>query len=214
MTAAVVNARSARSIANCAAASRRQPRICCTGFLHRRALHAEWNAARDAVRERSQARNFPSGSGESQWGLGTGVGEERGRVGSGIHAQTDGHAIRLGGKDPEIYELDGWTYRRLLAPEYGITNQVLGGVVDTRLPDRLEELPSDADLPNRFFIYSAFGDGWAKMLGTVFGAGGVCMADSVPMEVSDRFLEGANRVREAALRSSRRKIFAWPRGEE
>ena len=46
----------------------------------------------------------------------------------------------------------GWTYRHLLAPEYGITNQVLCGVVDTRLPDRLEDLPRDADLPNRFLV--------------------------------------------------------------
>ena len=92
--------------------------------------------------------------------------------------------------------LDGWPYRHLLAPEYGITNQVLGGVVDTRLPDRLEDLPRDADLPNRFLVYSAFGDGPAKKLGTVFGAAGVCKADSVPMELSERFREGANRVRE------------------
>ena len=92
--------------------------------------------------------------------------------------------------------LDGWTYRHLLAPEYVITTQFLGVFVDTRLPDLFEDLPRDGDLPNRLQLYSAFGDGSAKKLGTVFGAAGVCKADSLPMEVSDRFREGGIRVRQ------------------
>ena len=104
-------------------------------------------------------------------------------VGSGIHPQANGPLYVCVERTQNIMTLDGWTYRNFLPRKYVITDQLLGGVVDTRLPDGREDLPRDADLPNPFLVYRAFGDGPAKKFGTVFGNPGVGKAESLPMEL-------------------------------
>ena len=63
---------------------------------------------------------------------------------------------------------DAWVYQYHMAYEYVVQNQVSGGVVDTRLPDRLELLPEDAYMPGRFLIRTPFGVGLGMLLGTMF----------------------------------------------
>ena len=58
--------------------------------------------------------------------------------------------------------MDGWAYEHLWAPEYGLKNRLVGAVVDNRLRDDVSQLPVDFDLPNRFVITSALGDGLQK----------------------------------------------------
>ena len=63
---------------------------------------------------------------------------------------------------------DAWTYRHPMAFEYGVENQISGGVVDTRLPEDVALLPDDAFMPGRFLIRTPFGLGPGLLLGTVF----------------------------------------------
>ena len=63
------------------------------------------------------------------------------------------------------------------------------------MPDRLEELPGEADLPNRFPVYSDL-EMVLRRSSELFGAAGAGKAEPVPMEVSELLRESANRGRD------------------